>query len=439
MLKRAGTELLDTFDTQSATVQNPVIDARLLVWRDNVLVFYSVEVAGTQTLTIDRYSKISGGVLQTLTVTPWARTGLPNMLRVLTDMKWAVNETGVIIFHEDFEPQLITQAGIGAISFTSVSFSNIPQFDFNDASSPLPTAAVWTVDLPSNISGDTCRASIDGIQSEAFPISSVDTETAANMQLAFQQVLNNFTLGEILVVNTVPGLTFQITFSGSAADDYDSVNLVPEITSAAPTSTNPVNTVTGVSRKEDVWSATRGWPRTGVFHENRLVLAGSKSRTQTVWASRTAEYFDFKNYRSLDNEAIDITLDVDGSEAIVNVFSERNLIVFTQSGEHICPNIPVTPINVAFPQQSRHGSQIYTDVLGVDNNVIFAQTPTNPLGVPLAPIFNETNSGGAVRSIRFNNDQKAYDSSPLSLAAESLMNEPHRFANAKNFTAYSSI
>jgi hypothetical protein len=42
---------------------------------------------------------------------------------------------------------------------------------------------------------------------------------------------------------------------------------------------------------EDVWSATKGWPRSVTFHQGRLFFGGSKSRPSTIWGSKVAFYF----------------------------------------------------------------------------------------------------------------------------------------------------
>ena len=44
---------------------------------------------------------------------------------------------------------------------------------------------------------------------------------------------------------------------------------------------------------EDVWSATRGYPRTVTFHAGRLYFGGSRDRPNTIWGSKIALFFDF--------------------------------------------------------------------------------------------------------------------------------------------------
>jgi len=50
----------------------------------------------------------------------------------------------------------------------------------------------------------------------------------------------------------------------------------------------------GVRRwREGSWSDERGWPALAVFYEQRLFLANSKSKPQTLWASRSGDFETF--------------------------------------------------------------------------------------------------------------------------------------------------
>jgi len=400
VIKRLGAEFIDR--VSGGPFPGPRV--RLVVFGEYLLCFYKsatqMECFVYQAATGLKQTNINGSGNDYFSVP----------ISSFVKFKYVASPDGLILVDGVSPPVLITTTSATTWTTTVITFANVPQFDFNDASSPTPTSAVWDVTLPGNTSGDTIRASVNGIQSEAFPVSSITDDTAANIQLGFQQVLNNFTAGDVTCVLKA-GTTYTVTFANAAADNYESVNLVPEITSSAPVSTNPVNTTPGVPRKEDVWSATRGYPQTVTFHENRLVFGGTNSRPQTVWLSRTGEYFDFKNYRSLDNEAIDVTLQTTTNSAIVNLYSDRHLCVFTEKAEYYCPSIPITPVNSAFPQQTEFGSFFNCNVVALDNQVIFSHR------------------GRSVRNFVFRNDQKAYTADSLSVAADNVINTPDVFSS----------
>ncbi len=60
---------------------------------------------------------------------------------------------------------------------------------------------------------------------------------------------------------------------------------------------------------EDVWSSTKGWPRTVTFHEGRLYFGGSKSRPSTIWGSKIGIFDEFMPTEAFDDDAVEATLD----------------------------------------------------------------------------------------------------------------------------------
>ena len=76
---------------------------------------------------------------------------------------------------------------------------------------------------------------------------------------------------------------------------------------------------------EDVWSSTRGWPRSAAFHEGRLYFGGSKSRPNTIWGSGVINYFDFNAGTGLDDESVEATINTNQLNTIVNLFSGNDL------------------------------------------------------------------------------------------------------------------
>jgi len=109
---------------------------------------------------------------------------------------------------------------------------------------------------------------------------------------------------------------------------------------------------------EDVWSASRGWPRSVTFHQGRLFFGGSKSRPSTIWGSKVALFFDFEPVEGLDDDAVEATLDTNTYNAIVDIISGRDLQVFTTGGEFYVPQeglTPITPTDFFLSSTSRNG------------------------------------------------------------------------------------
>lgn len=113
-----------------------------------------------------------------------------------------------------------------------------------------------------------------------------------------------------------------------------------------------------------VWSATRGYPSTVTFHEQRLILAGSAANPQTVWGTRTGEVLNFEQ-GTKDDDGFAFTLASGEVNPIAYVASGRALLVMTYGGEFTLEGgveKPITPTNVRVRQRSNHGCALVRPV-----------------------------------------------------------------------------
>ena len=165
---------------------------------------------------------------------------------------------------------------------------------------------------------------------------------------------------------------------------------------------------------EDVWSSTRGWPRSVTFHEGRLFFGGSKQRPSTIWGSRVADFFNFNPGESLDDAAVSATLDTGTFNAIVDLFSGRHLQIFTTGGEFYVPQAldePITPSNLIVKQQTAFGMKPGMRVQNVDGASLFVQR-----------------QGKALQEFIFSDTVNAYTSAKISLLSSHLLKSPEEMA-----------
>jgi hypothetical protein len=95
--------------------------------------------------------------------------------------------------------------------------------------------------------------------------------------------------------------------------------------------------------EEAAFSAARGWPVSACFHQDRLVLGGTRDLPNRLFLSRTGDLGNFDTGTGLDDEAIDFALMSDQVNAIRAVFSGRHLQVFTSGAEWMVSGDPLTP------------------------------------------------------------------------------------------------
>ena len=110
---------------------------------------------------------------------------------------------------------------------------------------------------------------------------------------------------------------------------------------------------------EGSWSYYRGWPRAICFFEQRLVLANTVHQPQTIWASRTGDYNNFKSGVK-DDDGLTFTLASNDRNPIYWLQSQEVVIVGTLGGVWrfgaTDQRDPLTPSNVQARKQSVAGT-----------------------------------------------------------------------------------
>lgn len=168
---------------------------------------------------------------------------------------------------------------------------------------------------------------------------------------------------------------------------------------------------------EAAFSAARGWPVTCGFHQERLVIGGSRDLPNRLWLSRTGDLFNFDLGTGLDDEAIEFGLVSDQVNAIRGVFSGRHLQVFTSGAEWMVTGDPLTPSNIQLNRQTRVGSP-------VDRLI-------PPVDVDGATVF-VARGGQGVHEFAYTELSQAYQANDLAILARHLVKAPVSMAYDQN-------
>lgn len=331
-------------------------------------------------------------------VTPWT-------LSEIADFDYIQSADTIIITHEDVAPRSITRTSDTTWIIATIALTNVPQFDFNDGSSPSAVDEVQQITFVSSNTGDRFKLALNGVLTDEIVLNNASTSTTENAITDALQALPN-TAGSGISTAFSSGTTYEITYSGASANDWDLITGTPThviSTSFAVSSTVVSN---GTSRAEDTWSSGRGWPRTCTFHEGRLWFGGSKSRPATIWGSNIADFFNFNKGKARDDEGITVTLDTDQVNSVNGIFSNRSLQIFTSGGEFYVPESPVTPSNVAVRPQSNLGAKRIRPV-SIDGVTLFVQR-----------------TGKAINQFVFINEFQANESRSISVLSPHLIKNP---------------
>ena len=318
-------------------------------------------------------------------------------------------ENVMLLFQKNMVPQRIINLGTDTDWFTDdIPFTNVPQFDYNDASSPTPVNDVQVMTFTGFVAGDKFQIAIEGVVSKNITFagdSSADEQAAtiANIQRNIQEMP---VMGETGVSVARTGANqYTITVGGESAKDFE-LYAAFATTGTASKTIAFTKSANGSPRKEDIWSATRGYPKTACFYEGRLVLGGTRSKPQSLLFSKSGSFFDFDIDDGDDDEAIFVTISSRKLNDIVDVFPGRNLQVFTSGAEFAVTSNPVTPSNAKVAPQTSHGA-LNVETQDVDGSTIFIDR-----------------NGKSIRDFVFSFNEDAYVTQDLSVLASHLITQP---------------
>jgi hypothetical protein len=375
---------------------------------------------------------------------------------MVDDMCWTQSADTLIVVHPDLQPVRITRTTDSAWTATSITFESIPKYSF-DLRTFEPQATVTPSAVSGNITltvsaytGDT--GNLQGATSTSVTLKSAASGTNDIYVGMCVHMTTGTQAGKARKITAYNGTTkVATTFPAwdTAPLSGDSYKVVPfalesvnQYINASPqgrarilefVSDTQVRAITeypffDTSARtvgnwfvecfyEDVWSATKGWPRTVTFHEGRLYFGGSKSRPSTIWGSKIGLFFEFVPTESLDDDAVEATLDTNDLNVITDLISSRDFQVFTTGGEFYVPQSgtdPITPLTFTFKNVSRNGIKPGTRVQSVESGSVYIQR-----------------QGKSLNEFVFTDTQATYVTQRISLLAGHLLKNPQRIALRK--------
>ena len=313
---------------------------------------------------------------------------LPYVSTDLALMDAASSAESMMVVHTQYAPQFLVrlssplatgvahQAYYNFQTFQAV-FTGIPQVDYADIFSPAATSDLQTLTFNSGWNvGDTLTITIQSDTTGPIVYAGDNQATATAIATAVQAlwVVNGFT-GVSCTSNGSYGYT--LAFANDAAGPIGQIAITSLSSSATATASE---TQIGVSRQENAWSATRGYPGTVTFYQGRMYFGGLASQQESVLGSWVNNVLNFNTDQGLDDEAIFATISGQALNAIVAMFPARSLCIFTTGGEFRFVNendAPITP--TSFPtNQTQYGGAHIKPVM-IDGNIIFVQRNLNSI------------------------------------------------------------
>lgn len=289
-------------------------------------------------------------------IAPWTETMLPQI-------GFTQNADTLLLTHPDMRPQRVQRSNSGW-SITPWAFTQDAYFRF---------AAPEVTLTPSALNGTITI-------SASAPVFAVE-HIGVRLRIGGKRVLVSAVNSPSTIVATVE----QPLTSTTATKDWD----------------------------EAAFSTARGWPVTCCFHQDRLVIGGSRDLPNRLWLSRTGDLFNFDPGTGLDDQAIAFSLLSDQVNAIRGVFSGQHLQLFTSGAEWMVTGDPLTPANIQINRQTRVGSPVDRLVppVDVDGSTIFV-----------------SRGGQGVYEFAYTQVQQAYQANDLAILGRHLIKSPRAMA-----------
>ena len=154
------------------------------------------------------------------------------------------------------------------------------------------------------------------------------------------------------------------------------------------------------------WSSANGYPGVVTFHQQRLTFAGSPSKPNTFWMSRTGSYLDFGDSNPIrDDDSVTFTLLSNQVNAVNGLMSLGTLLAMTEGGTFtVGDKTPITPSNITADLQGYRGV-----------------APLPPMGVGNAAVYVQ-HTGQNVRDLTYEFASNSYNGNDLNVFSAHLVN-----------------
>ena len=299
------------------------------------------------------------GVEEAVLASPWTFNDIPQLA-------WTQSADTLLLTHPDYAPRKLTRNSGGSWAITNWDFYSKD----NRVMQPMYKFAGAGVTLtPSAISGTITLTSSAAV----FEAGHAGTRLRVGNKEVQITIVNSPTVVTATVIETLLG--------ASATIDWE----------------------------EQAFSPVRGYPATAAFHQDRLVIGGSRDLPNRLWFSQTGDLFNFDLGTGLDSEAIEFGIFSDQINTIRGVFSGRHLQVFTSGAEWMVTGDPLTPATVQIKRQTRVGSKVdrYIPPVDVDGATLFV-----------------ARNGQELREFVYTDVEQAYRSTDLALLSHHIITTP---------------
>lgn len=234
----------------------------------------------------------------------------------------------MLLFHVDTWPQLIMRQGADdEWSCWFAPFRNLPIVDYGEAyGNGVP--AIVTVNFVSLTLPASFALTVAGEETRVVELQSDTALNSAAIKAAVED-LPSVTPG---ITVAYDGTNYLITFDG--LENQGDWSVTGRMLAPATTAVVVGKRQRGTAGGEALMGSVRGFPACGAFYQQRLIMAGFRSKPNAWIASTTGDYYDLNIDVTADTGAYLGAVDTVGSERIERVVFGTYLQFLTDEREY---------------------------------------------------------------------------------------------------------
>ncbi|WAC26341.1 hypothetical protein [Ancylobacter sp. SL191] len=277
--------------------------------------------------------------------------------------------------------------------------SNIPNYDFGDTTYGNAVPAIWALGYVNIAPGDIFTMTVDGEETDAIEIATTIPLTAAEVAFALDKLPN---INPGFVVSSTLG----ITFSGAGNEGPVTINST-RVLNKGDGAVSYRRLQKGTLGGESIISAGRGWPRAGIFYQQRLMMGGARLVPASILVSMSGDFSNFNTEISASTGGFVAPMDTDEDELIEDFIVARSLLIFTSRSEYWLTNSTIDKQQVLNPvKASSHGCAPGVPVVENEGAAVFADR-----------------EGSVICEFRYNETDQTFVTTRLSLLASHLVTD----------------
>ncbi len=280
-------------------------------------------------------------------------------------LDFAQRNNQMVFVHPDLEPQLLQRGATDANwTFVVVPFRRFPQFDFDRL---VPTT------------------NYDDLVFTMFDVEFYEKDKITSSAPFFRPDHVGGTFRSF-----GPSNGTQIGFG--YIDEFVSDTEV-EVRVISPFDAKLKNGVDGIDViiTEPAISATRGWPLSITFYQNRLWFGGVKAEAVLMSGSVIGDYYNFDLNTGQDDDAIEYVVTAKNFGPIRHIVGQNSLVIYTTTGIFYVPQTdetPLTPSNFSIKQINESETSLRPKIQDVDNQLFSLKN-----GKEVISISDQTSTG----------------------------------------------